>query len=83
MNRIKHRRIETRRRRKLYALAFGFCLLGFVVGGFEFMLWYFFQIPTWLFAICEIGCFALMVNGLYIYDGLEEEKAPLWERHEI
>lgn len=83
MNRIKHRRIETRRRRKLYALAYGFCLLAIVAGGFEFMLWYFLGIPTWLFAVSEVGSFALMVDGLYIYDALEEEKSPLWENHEI
>lgn len=83
MNRIKSRRIETRRRKKLYAVSFGFCLLGIVAAGFEFMLWYFVGIPTWLFTISEIGCFALIVDGLYIYDALEEEKAPLWDRHDI
>lgn len=83
MNSIKRRKEVKARRSRQYALALGFCLLAVIGGGFEFMLWYLLLIPTWLFAVGEICCMALMVDGMYIIDALEEEKAPLWDRHDI
>lgn len=84
MRGIKTRRARKKELLKQKIIGFGFVLLAVLIGAAEFMLWYLFFLPVWLFALCELGCIALFVFGCIVVDEVENEEADrFWERFDV